>query len=713
VQQNKALLKLRDTLLFSVRTQNGKVVYLVEDQLTSRFYHVGKSEYTFMQAMDGHSTLDRALANTNLQLEADPLDEAEAEQIVFWLLRENLLLDEAGSPVLEQHQQSAGKLKSLTSLLNLISIKIPLINPNQLLKSLMPKLEWLLGSGALAVWLMVLTLGGYHIAANWKAFVDESAGVLYVNNWMWLIGVYIVLKVLHELFHGLVCKKYGGEIYEAGIILILFMPIGYVDATSSWRFHSRWQRIHTAAAGMMIELFAAGLAAIIWSYSEPGFINSLAYHVIIIAGISTVIFNANPLMRFDGYFIFADLVDIPNLYARGRQYVFYCLKKYILGQESELPVLGSRKDYLVRIYGITTLIWRLLIMVILLVGAWTLFYGAGMLIAVLAMILYFALPGLVLVKYFSREIKQQRLNGRKIIFRVSAFAALFLVFLTQITWSLGLTEPAIVKYAEVDTIHAKAPGFINEVRIQNGQQISKDDVLLILENPEIVADSKNLGFLLKESKLKSRLLYRSEELSAWQAEQRQTETLKTRLAEKQKQQADLILQASRDGRVVGRQLQELSGRYVKTGEKLFMIGDEGKKELRVSIAQNNVESFRAMTGNEVQVRLGDTSGNTFPAVLERVEPRASVTVLNPELTALSGGSLPVQENRDDDKPEHQYLQPRFQGIINFSSKTSKALFAGMTGKVKVDGAALSVFDHLKITFQNWLRHLLLEKRKWL
>ena len=278
---------------------------------------------------------------------------------------------------------------------------------------------------------MVLLLGGYHIAANWKVFVNESAGVLYVNNWLWLIGVYIVLKVLHELFHGLVCKKYGGEIYEAGIILILCMPIGYVDATSSWRFHSRWQRIHTAAAGMMIELFAAGLAAIIWSYTEPGFINSLAYHVIIIAGISTVIFNANPLMRFDGYFIFADLVDIPNLYARGRQYIFYLLKKYLLAQETELPVLGSNKDYLVRIYGITTLIWRLLIIVILLVGAWTLFYGAGMLIAVLAMILYFALPGWVLVSYFSREIKQQRLNGQKVIFRMSVFAVLLLVFLTQ------------------------------------------------------------------------------------------------------------------------------------------------------------------------------------------------------------------------------------------------------------------------------------------
>jgi putative peptide zinc metalloprotease protein len=710
VQPQQELLKLRDTLSFTVRTQDGAVVYLVEDQVTSRYYHIGKREYTFMQAMDGRSTLVDVLSKVNLQLKEDALDEAEAKHIVFWLLRENLLINETGSPVLEP--QGANKPKSLSRLLNLISFKIPLINPNQLLNYLTPKLEWMLGGGALIIWLLTLIMGAYHIVANWTAFTVASAGVLYVHNWLWLGGVYIVLKVLHELFHGLVCKKYGGEIYEAGIILILFMPIGYVDATSSWRFHHRWQRMHTAAAGMMIELFAAGLAAVVWSYSEPGLIKSLAYNVVIIAGISTVIFNANPLMRFDGYFIFADLINIPNLYSRGRQYVFYVLRKYILGQQTELQVLGNNKDYLVRIYGVTTLVWRLLIMVILLVGAWTLFYGAGMLITVLAMILYFALPGLALIRYLKSEIKQQRLEGKQVILRLGAFVVVIFVFLTQITWSPSLTAPAIVKYAEINTIHARAPGFIKEVRVKNGQQVGQNDVLMVLENPEISGDSKRLDLRFQESKLRGRLLYQAEELSAWQAEQRQAEALKTQLQEKQQQQADLILQASRSGRVIGRHLMQMSGRYVKTGEKLLMVGDESKKEMRVSIAQNDVESFRAMAGGNIMVRLDDHLDSAFPATLERVEPRATVSVLNTELTALAGGVLPVQQQQDSDKSGYQYLQPRFQGIVRLSSEKSKTLFSGMTGKIKVSGVALSVYEHLTVTFQKWLSHLLLEKQKW-
>jgi putative peptide zinc metalloprotease protein len=710
VQPQQELLKLRDTLSFTVRTQDGAVVYLVEDQVTSRYYHIGKREYTFMQAMDGRSTLVDVLSKVNLQLKEDALDEAEAKHIVFWLLRENLLINETGSPVLEP--QGANKPKSLSRLLNLISFKIPLINPNQLLNYLTPKLEWMLGGGALIIWLLTLIMGAYHIVANWTAFTVASAGVLYVHNWLWLGGVYIVLKVLHELFHGLVCKKYGGEIYEAGIILILFMPIGYVDATSSWRFHHRWQRMHTAAAGMMIELFAAGLAAVVWSYSEPGLIKSLAYNVVIIAGISTVIFNANPLMRFDGYFIFADLINIPNLYSRGRQYVFYVLRKYILGQQTELQVLGNNKDYLVRIYGVTTLVWRLLIMVILLVGAWTLFYGAGMLITVLAMVLYFALPGLALIRYLKSEIKQQRLEGKQVILRLGAFVVVIFVFLTQITWSPSLTAPAIVKYAEINTIHARAPGFIKEVRVKNGQQVGQNDVLMVLENPEISGDSKRLDLRFQESKLRGRLLYQAEELSAWQAEQRQAEALKTQLQEKQQQQADLILQASRSGRVIGRHLMQMSGRYVKTGEKLLMVGDESKKEMRVSIAQNDVESFRAMAGGNIMVRLDDHLDSAFPATLERVEPRATVSVLNTELTALAGGVLPVQQQQDSDKSGYQYLQPRFQGIVRLSSEKSKTLFSGMTGKIKVSGVALSVYEHLTVTFQKWLSHLLLEKQKW-
>ena len=710
MQEKQTLLKLRDSLSFNVRTQDGTTVYLIEDQLTSRYYHIGQREYRFMQALDGQSTLSQALANANSQLGSKLLDDTEAQQIVFWLFRENLLVSETGLPIQEQHQQQA-KLKSLSTMLNLISVKIPLVNPNQLLNRLTPKVEWLLGTGGLIVWLIAILIGGYHIAANWNDFVNQSAGVLYVNNWLWLGAVYIILKLLHELFHGLICKKYGGEVYEAGIILILFMPIGYVDATSSWRFHHRWQRMHTAAAGMMIELFAAGLAAVVWSNSEPGLAKDLAYNVIIIAGVSTVLFNANPLMRFDGYFIFADLVDIPNLYSRGRLYVFYLMKKYLLGQHIEFPLLGNKKDYLVKVYGLTTLIWRLLIMAILLVGAWTLFYGAGMLIAVFAMILYFGLPALALAKYIGAEIKQERLNYQKVILRVSSFAILFLLVLTQITWSPRLTVPGIVKYAEVDAVHARAPGFIKEVLVENGQSVNKDEVLVVLENPEIIGDSKRLDLLLQESKLKSRLLYQAEELSSWQAEQRKIETLKTQLLEKQQQQADLNMQASRSGRVIGRQLQQLQGRYVKTGEKILMISDEASKEMRVSIAQNDIESFRTKAGNEVQVSLDGEIGKAFVATLERIEPRASITVLNPELTVLAGGALPVQENQDEDSAEYQLLQPRFQGIIRLSSETSRALFAGMTGKVKVNGPVLSVLDHLTYGFQRWLGHLLLQKQK--
>jgi putative peptide zinc metalloprotease protein len=713
VQQNQEFLKLRDSLSFSVRTQAaGAVVYLIEDHVTSRFYHVGKREYTFMQAIDGQSGMAEILSRTNSQLaEPERLDEAEAKQIVFWLLRENLLVNEAGLPVLEQHQQHSGRLKSVTSLLNLISIKIPLINPNQLLNHLMPRLDWMLGRGAFVIWLLMLMAGFYHIAADWKDFVEASSGVLYVNNWLWLGGGYIVLKLLHELFHGLVCKKYGGEIYEAGIILILFMPIGYVDATSSWRFHDRWQRIHTAAAGMMIELFAAALAVIVWAESEAGLIKTLTYNVVIIAGISTVIFNANPLMRFDGYYIFTDLVDIPNLYSRGRQYIFYLLKKYLLGEKSEFPASGTHKDLLIRVYGVATLIWRLLIMVILLVGAWTLFYGAGMVIAVLAMILYFALPGWMVIRYISNEIKQQRLDLQNTIIRITAFAVISLVLLTQFTWSLGLTAPAIVNYAEVEIVHARVPGFIKRVEVQNGQQVGRNDILLVLENPEIGGDGKQLDLLLQESRLKSRLLYRAEELSAWQAEQRQADMLKDQLEQKQKQLQDLALYASRPGRVIARHLEHLVGSYVKTGEKLLMIGDEAHKEMRVSIAQNDVESFRSMVGHKVQVRLDDYLENSFPAILERVEPRASIAVLNNELTALAGGSLPVQKNQDAGLPEYQHLQPRFQGVIHFPSQIAETLFAGMTGKVKVNGPALSIFDHLTNAFQRWIHHLLLKKQK--
>lgn len=164
----------------------------------------------------------------------------------------------------------------------------------------------------------------WQLISSWSSFTKELQTVVAPHNWPSLMIAWILLKVLHESAHGLVCKKYGGVVSETGIMFLWGMPVPYVDVTSSWAFRSKRQRIYTALAGMYVELFVAALAALFWSHTGPGWIHYWCVHLVVIAGISSLLFNGNPLMRFDGYYVLMDLLEIPNLYGFGQQFCAAC-----------------------------------------------------------------------------------------------------------------------------------------------------------------------------------------------------------------------------------------------------------------------------------------------------------------------------------------------------------------------------------------------------
>ena len=264
--------------------------------------------------------------------------------------------------------------------------------------------------------------------------------------------------MIHELWHGLVSKHYGGQVYEAGVLLVLFLPIGYVDATPSWRFPGRWQRIHTAAAGMIAELSVAAVAAFVWAELPPGPAADLAFNLVLIAAVDTLIFNANPLMRFDGYFILADLTGIPNLYQRGQEFTRHLGRRYLLGIRSAWsPGLGALKGLFVRVYGLAALAWRIAILVVILVVASGLFHGLGLVVSVLAGAALLAVPLLRLVRAVRGGSGQGqpgqgepasgdvRASPLRYLPRLALISALVLGF-GQIEWSPSLSAPAVVEF---------------------------------------------------------------------------------------------------------------------------------------------------------------------------------------------------------------------------------------------------------------------------
>ena len=319
---SQARLKLKDALRFTMRQTGGSIEYLVEDEVTGRFFRVGMPQYTFLTMLDGQRTVSTALMKTATLLRENAIDENEAANLCKWAIESGLIESETGnSSARQQEHHEAQQKQKVISYLNPMMMRIPLFNPDPQITSISRFVNFLISPFGAMLWLVVVFWGFSMLARNWQDFWSNRVSSFGGVDLLWLAATWAILKVIHELAHSLVCKRFGGRVNSCGVLFLLMIPMPYVDVTTSWRFDNKWKRILTSAAGMLAEIFIAAIASYIWVTSNPGPLQYHAGNVIISATLVTLMFNINPLMKFDGYYMLADYLEIPNLATHGRQWL--------------------------------------------------------------------------------------------------------------------------------------------------------------------------------------------------------------------------------------------------------------------------------------------------------------------------------------------------------------------------------------------------------
>lgn len=687
--------KLRPDLSFRFHSDGEQHYYLLEDPVTGKFFQLGEAEYALVQRLDGKQDLDTFIA------QHPDIDAQELKQFVHWLVHSQLAyIQNPNNQTWHLAPNRGEKHQKLIKILNPIFIRLSLGSPDRLLDVLYPWFSWMLGWRFFWLWLLIVFSGSYQLLANGEAFVSAANGLLSIHNALWMVLAWVLVKTIHELFHGLICKKYGGYVHQAGLFLILFAPLGgYVDANAAWRFSSKWQRIHVSVAGMFVELLIAGIAAWIWVSTEPGPLNFMAYNSIVIAGIGTLAFNANPLMRFDGYYVLSDLLNVPNLYTSGQKYVRHLGQRYLLGRTHSQPPHGPKAG-LIKAYGIASWVWRITIMCSLLVLASLFSPGIGILLAGLAFITWLGIPfGFFLMGL--RKDPQAKQISLRLLLIFSLFALGLLLLLTQVQWAAHYRAPAVLNYANSQTIRVESSGFVKQIAAQLGEEVRQGQLLVVLDNPELVQQRNDMRLQLQIHELQSQQYFKDKLLSAYQAEQGKIKELHQKLQELNERVAHLQLYAPTDGTVIAEQdLKLLQDQYVQRGQALFTLGDPQQIEVELSIAQDDIDFFRAHEGQQAAIYL-DRSPNAEPlqAVLTRVKPAANREISHLALTALGGGPLVVQpkkQNSEQSKApqshepspaaQHEYLTPRFHGLIKLPGSLPVLLSAGETAEVVISAA---------------------------
>lgn len=703
-------LKLADDVVFTPHRYGHETYCHVELPSRSKFLRIGLAEYTFISLLDGNTSVAEALSLTARSLGPDALSERDAATICAWLVETGLAQPQHTSQAARLHAtDDRQRRRALAGRFNPFWLKLPLARPDRLILRLVPVFGWCHSKPAMLAGLVLCAVAATTVAADWGRLVASSAAVFSPGNWIWLLVAWVLLKTLHELGHAVVCKRYGGEVREVGIILILFMPAPYVDVTSSWRFRSKWQRIHTAAAGIYVELLLAAAAAVTWSHTESIVIRHLLYSMMLMASATTLLFNANPLMRFDGYYILSDLLEIPNLYSSGSRFLSRITARVFLGIPGSSKLAWRWKDVLVRLYGIAALGWRILVCISLAIAASVLFHGAGLVLAAAGLAMWLAPSAL---RAFRVVVCQHRVNpwttvrvGVVTVFLAASTTAFFYV-----PWPGACAAPGIIEYQNSIVVRAASPGFVTAIHVQDGQLVQRGDLLVEMANDELEAEHRDLVAAIEQSGARRRINLEKHEQAAAQVELENQRALEKRLAEKKRQVDGLAYHSPISGRVMARNLDTLLMTYLEEGAEILAVGDDEHKQLRVSIAQEDAAPFRSRTGGPVKLRM--RSAATSEGRLSRIIPRASKTPPHMALCAPLGGPLAVtNDGQQDDEESHKLVSPRFTGIVELPDKLCTNHHAGEFGYVTIRAAdSDSVAQVLYRRAARWLENQLSDAR---
>ena len=614
--------QLRPRLRTTVRIQRqhfrGQLWHVVRDPSSNQFFRLPGTAYRFVGMLDGHRTVADVWKTCNEQAGDAAPTQGEAIQLLGQLYTANLLQAEL-APDAESlfHRYRKRVTREVQGhLMNLLFIRLPLLDPDRFLDRWVGIFGRLFSWFGLAIWFVVVGAGLFSLAGHLSQFAtqalgqDASSGVLSADNLPLLYLGFILIKVFHEFGHAFACKKFGrqsgtgGEVHIMGIMLLVFMPIPYVDASSSWLLRSKWQRAVIGAAGMLVELPLAAIACIVWTNTTAGHpVNAIAYNVMFVAGVSTLLFNGNPLLRYDGYYILSDLLEIPNLAQRGKDYLYYLVKRYVWSVRlAHSPAHTQGEKVWLLAYALSSGVYRVFISVAILLFVADKLFVLGAILATAAVVGWLLVPLGRFLHYLATSGELARVRSRAVLTTVVTMAAIVvgigIIPAPDRCYVEGVVEPV-----DLAIVHAASDGFVEQYT-PSGQTVDPNgapllkafNMDLLAQRDKLLADREALLAKRREALAKS-------ENYVVQAYDAHLAKVQADLARTQRQLDDLDLKAPLSGTWVSPNVERFQGAYLRRGDKVGLVANLDQMIVRAVAGQDVGELIINSARPQVEIRV--------------------------------------------------------------------------------------------------------------
>lgn len=666
----------------------GQRYWTVKDPVALRYYQLRDEEHFLLELLDGQHSLEEVVQRFEARFAPRRLERSELARFLLLLHREGLVVAPAagqGAVLLTRRKQRSGR-RLLATLTNVLAIRLGGVNPDRLLSTVVPALRPLFSRWMLILVTALIALVAILVASHFgtlTARLPRLHEFLGPGNLVWLLVALALVKSLHELGHAVACKHFGGECNRIGVMLLVFTPALYCDVSDAWMFPNRWQRIAVSAAGVGVEIVLASLAALLWIATQPGWLNAMCLNVMVVCSVGTLLINGNPLLKYDGYYVLADLLEAPNLRQQASSALRRWSARLLAGIELDRPRLVAEPGpALLATYGVASLLYRSLLIVAILWLLHTALKPLGLAIVshmltvlILASLAYE--PASSAWRTFSNPATRARLRPRRLAVAALLLAVLFAALLAAPLPS-RVTAPIVLRPAAARPVYVTTPGVL-ESAAADGQQVEAGQLIGKLHNRKVEREFAALTQRLRQQQLHvQHLELRRHDVPTLgdqlPAAAKMLADLETQHAHQEQELARLTLYAPASGIVLpppavpahssSRELPTYSGTpldeenrgcQLASGTLLCQIGDPQRLEAVAIVDQSDIERLRGEQRVKLRVFAAPRTALTGRVIdIARIQ----TDELPPELLA---ADLLVVERRISGPPRP--LRTYYQAVI--------------------------------------------------
>jgi putative peptide zinc metalloprotease protein len=695
---------LRSDLTISHQLFEGRAYVIVKDPLSLKYFRLPIQDYELAALFDGIRNIAEIRAEFVRQHPHAALAQSTdaLTRRITAFANELLLggfLEATAAGVRRQLEIKKGRVQHTSPwglFMKALFLKIPLWDPDRLLIHLERRMRWIWSWTGMFISFVIFLAGAAVFAFNIERIAPSLNDFLTLPNLALVWVLTIVVKIIHEFGHGLTCKHYGGEVHEMGAMIIVFSPFLYADVTDSYLFPNRRHRVLVAAAGIYIELVIAAIATLLWAVSQPGPTQQLLFNLMLITSVWTVLFNANPLMKFDGYYILTDLAGVPNLRAKAQRCTGDMFRRFLFGKDAPgqappnmLPRRGfswfviyslAAQFYLLYVTLSIAAIFHHLLLPYGLnwLGDWI---GVGALVSMLVVpIMSFFKKQLALPAETATAGSSRRRPGI-----ILALVVIFTGALLACPWAMRIERPAAVQAFNLQFVRPEVAGRIETISVRSGEHVNKGDLIARLSSPRISSEVRVAELKLEGAKRERQMMLGADSPSGYKQAENAVAQAENALKEIQRLAAKLELRAAQDGIVITPDLDRLVTGSLRAGDPLCEIAELDPIQIYIPLNERQARHIRA--GQRVELRVPGLPGDTFEGKVVEDKKTSPASELPANLVATLGGDIaaaPDAQNR---------LVPieTTYGVRVELKNPAQALRPGMTGTARIHGDTVPLY----------------------